>query len=70
MCYNCGCRMPNNDMGHPENITNQTFEKAAEAMGLTVERSRENALELLQAVLASKEQSTDINWKPQRTDQE
>jgi len=20
MCYNCGCGMPNNDMGKPENI--------------------------------------------------
>ena len=64
MCYNCGCQMPNNDMGKPENITNQTFEKAAEAMGLSAEDSKRNALDLLQKVLASKEQSTEKNWKP------
>jgi hypothetical protein len=56
--------MPNNDMGKPENITNQTFEKAAEAMGLSAEDSKRNALDLLQKVLASKEQSTEKNWKP------
>jgi hypothetical protein len=56
--------MPNNDMGKEENITNQTFEKAADAMGLTAEESKKNALDLLQKVLASKEQSTDKNWKP------
>lgn len=65
MCYNCGCRMPNNDMGEADNITNRTFDKAAQAMGLTPEKSRQNALELLEAVLASKEQSTDKNWRPE-----
>ena len=41
MCYNCGCQMPNNDMGHPENITNKTFDEAAKAMGLTAKKSKE-----------------------------
>lgn len=65
MCYNCGCQMPNNDMGKPENITNQTFEKAADAMGLSLKESRKNALELLEKALASKDESTDKNWKPE-----
>lgn len=64
MCYNCGCQMPNNDMGKPENITNKTFEKAAEAMGQTVKESKKNALELLEKALAAKEESKDKNWKP------
>lgn len=64
MCYNCGCQMPNNDMGKAENITNKTFDAAAEAMGLSAEESKKNALELLEKVLASPEQSTDKNWKP------
>ncbi|HEV7646172.1 MAG TPA: hypothetical protein VGO50_19720 [Pyrinomonadaceae bacterium] len=64
MCYNCGCQMPNNDMGHPENITNKTFDEAAKAMGLTAKKSKENALELLEKVLAAKEESTEKNWKP------
>lgn len=64
MCYNCGCGMPNNDMGMEENITNQKFEEAAEAMGLTSRESKQNALELLEKVVNSNEESTDKNWKP------
>jgi hypothetical protein len=56
--------MPNNDMGHEENITNKTIQRAADAMGMSVEESRKNALELLEKVLASKEESSDKNWKP------
>ena len=64
MCYNCGCQMPNNDMGKAENITNKTFQDAAEAMGLSPKESKQNALELLQKVLSSDEESTDKNWQP------
>lgn len=64
MCYNCGCQMPNNDMGKAENITNKTFDNAAKAMGLSAETSKKNARELLEKVLASTEQSTDKEWKP------
>jgi hypothetical protein len=65
MCYNCGCQMPNNDMGKADNITNETFQKASAAMDMTVKESRQNALELLEKVLASKEVSSDKNWKPE-----
>ena len=64
MCYNCGCGMPNNDMGKPENITNQTFEKAARVMGQTEKDGKKNAQALLEKVLAAKEESKDKNWKP------
>ena len=64
MCYNCGCQMPNNDMGKAENITNETFAAAAEAMGQSPSEAKKNALELLKRVLASNEESTDKNWKP------
>ncbi len=64
MCYNCGCQMPNNDMGKPENITNETFKKASDAMGMSVKESRKNALDLLEKVLAARDESTDKNWKP------
>jgi hypothetical protein len=64
MCYNCGCQMPNNDMGVPENITNKTFEDAAEAMRLSTRESKQNALELLQKVLSANEESADKNWQP------
>jgi hypothetical protein len=64
MCYNCGCGMPNNDMGKPENITNKTFQEAAKAMGQSTKESRENAYQLLEKVFAANEESHDKNWKP------
>ncbi len=65
MCYNCGCQMPNNDMGKEENITNKTFDEAANAMGTSVKEAKKNAFALLEKVLASNEESTEKNWKPQ-----
>ena len=67
MCYNCGCGMPNNDMGNPKNITNKTFEEAAKAMGQSVKEAKMNALDLLQKVLAATEESQDKDWKPTET---
>ena len=64
MCYNCGCGMPNNDMGKPQNITNKTFDEAASAMGQSAKDGKANAHKLLEKVLAAKEQSQDKNWKP------
>ena len=64
MCYNCGCGMPNNDMGNPKNITNRTFEEAAKTMEQSTSESKKNALELLEKVLSVKEESKDKNWKP------
>lgn len=51
MCYNCGCQDPKADMGHPENITDKTFEKAAEASSQTVQEAKENTYELLKQQL-------------------
>ncbi|HEY2930455.1 MAG TPA: hypothetical protein VGK99_01820 [Acidobacteriota bacterium] len=56
--------MPNNDMGNPKNITTKTFEEAAKAMDQSVKDAKENANELLEKVLAAKEESKDKNWKP------
>lgn len=64
MCYNCGCGMPNNDMGNPENITNRDFESAAKAMGQSVKDAKINARKLLDKVLGAKEERPDKNWKP------
>lgn len=33
MCMTCGCMMPENDMGNPDNITLGTIRKAAKAAG-------------------------------------
>jgi hypothetical protein len=64
MCYNCGCGMPNNDMGNPANITNKTFEEAAKAMKQSAEDAKKNARQLLDKVINTKEQSNEKNWKP------
>ncbi len=64
MCYNCGCGMPNNDMGKPENITNKTFVEAAKAMGESAKDAKANARKLLDKVLAAPEEKIDKNWKP------
>lgn len=54
MCYNCGCQMPDNDMGHPENITDKTFEEAAKAAGESVGEAKKNTLALLKKQLEEK----------------
>ena len=54
MCYNCGCQMPDNDMGNPKNITNKTFEEAGKASGQNSEQAKKNVLELLQKTLATR----------------
>jgi hypothetical protein len=64
MCYNCGCGMPNNDMGNPQNITNKTFEEAAKAVNQSPKDAKKNARELLEKVLGASQDSTDKNWKP------
>jgi hypothetical protein len=54
MCYNCGCEMPDNDMGNPKNITNKTFEEAAKASGKNPEEAKKNILDLLEKNWAAK----------------
>ena len=34
MCWNCGCMMPDDDHGNPDNITTETLRKAAKAGGM------------------------------------
>ena len=33
MCWNCGCMMPDSDLGNPDNITTEKLRKAARAGG-------------------------------------
>ena len=33
MCWSCGCMMPEDQMGNPDNITSETIRKAARAAG-------------------------------------
>lgn len=41
MCYNCGCGMPDDDMGNLKNITNKTIDEVSEINGM----SKKNTLE-------------------------
>lgn len=54
MCYNCGCGMPDDDMGDPKNITEKTIEEAAKASGQSIEDAKKNMLELLQKQVQEK----------------
>lgn len=51
MCYNCGCGNPDDDMGHADNITNKTFDKAAKAWGQTQEEAKKETLKQLKKQL-------------------
>lgn len=59
MCYNCGCQMPNDDMGkghagaQPDgkSITTKTFEEAAKSQGMTKEQAMEETYKLLKHML-------------------
>lgn len=55
MCYNCGCQMPDNDMGDPKDITNETFNEASKAAGQSAEEAKKNTLELLQKALGAEQ---------------
>ena len=59
MCYNCGCQMPDNDMGNPKNITNKTFDEASKAAGQSAEEAKQNTLELLQKMLGAEQPSPE-----------
>lgn len=58
MCYNCGCGMPDDDHGDARNITNATFESAAEAVDQSAEEARQNTDELLHQVNKASGQKT------------
>ena len=47
MCYNCGCEAPDDDMGHPDNITNHTFHHLGEKWGKSEKEAKEMVLAAL-----------------------
>ncbi len=62
MCYNCGCQLPKDDMGHGhagadpngKSITDKTFEEAAKAFGMSKEEAMRNTMELIKKQLGEK----------------
>ena len=62
MCYNCGCGLPDDDMGqgnagsdpNGKSITNKTFEEAAKSQGMNAEDAKRETLKLLKEELGEK----------------
>lgn len=60
MCYNCGCGMPNDDMGKGKisqgggSLTDDDFKFLAEKWGMTEEEAKKNTLDLLKQTLEQK----------------
>ncbi len=57
MCYNCGCGMPNNDMGKGKisqgggSLTEDDFKNMAEKWGMSIEETKKNTFEMLKEQL-------------------
>ncbi|MDP3879243.1 MAG: hypothetical protein Q8Q07_02915 [Dehalococcoidales bacterium] len=50
MCWNCGCMMPDDEHGSPDNITTETLRKAAKAGGPeTIHKLMDNMNKIYQA---------------------
>lgn len=58
MCYNCGCGVPDDDMGKGKiseggaSLTDEDFKLLAEKWGTSEEEVKQNVLDLLKKVLA------------------
>lgn len=59
MCFNCGCERPTDNMGSTDNITTETFEKAAKASDQTVEEAMRETLNLIEKELMTVEEDID-----------
>ena len=49
MCYNCGCGNPDDDMGHPDNITTSTFNHLAEHWGKSLSETKSKVYKMLES---------------------
>lgn len=51
MCYNCGCEVPDDNMGRVDvkgaSLTDASFEDMATQWGMTVEETKKNVYKLL-----------------------
>jgi hypothetical protein len=60
MCYNCGCNIPDDDMGRGKisaggaSLTEDDFKLLAEKWGMTIEEAKKNTLELLKKTIGDK----------------
>ena len=60
MCYNCGCGLPDDDMGKGQvsmgggSLTEKDFESMAKKWGMTKEEAKQNTLDMLKKQLEKK----------------
>ena len=53
MCFNCGCAMPNNDMGKSKisqgggSLTEDDFKNMADKWGISIEETKKNTFDVL-----------------------
>lgn len=52
MCFNCGCGIPHDDMGHADNITNHTFEHLAQKLNTSPQSAKQKVLQMLEGKIA------------------
>ena len=56
MCMNCGCEMPDDDMGNPKNITNKTIDELSEIYGMTRKKTLEEIKKAVEKELEKEEE--------------
>jgi hypothetical protein len=65
MCYNCGCHIPDDNMGSDDNITDSTFKHLADHWGKSEAETKKKVFEILGKDLkdGSNEIDTDHHLK-------
>jgi len=61
MCWTCGCMMPDNDMGNPDNITTAKMVKAAKASG---QKNIKETMETMVKTYQKKVKGTPVDTSP------
>ena len=61
MCWTCGCMMPEDSMGNPDNITTATIMKAAKAGG---KKNIKEVVDQLNKTYQKKVKGTPADIKP------
>ncbi len=49
MCYNCGCDIPQDNMGSVDNITDDTFKDLADHWGVSIDEAKLKVLKLIES---------------------
>lgn len=50
MCYNCGCANPDDDMGHPDNITTSTLSQLSKHWNISVDETKKRLIDMIENI--------------------